>query len=70
MKRLALLTTALTTAVLMMAGTTFADETTRITVEGSKHVTTTPADPVAAPPVVQEKSYLQTEQRSSTVTAE
>jgi hypothetical protein len=70
MKRIALMTTAMTAAVLMMAGTTFADEMTRTTIEGSKHVITTPADPVEAPPLVQEKSYLQTEQRSLTVTSD
>jgi len=70
MKRIAslLMTTAMTTAVLMMTGVTSADEMTRTTIEGSKHVTTTPADPVEVPPSVQERSYQRTEHQSSTMT--
>jgi len=68
MKRIALMITAMTTGVLMMTGGTFADEMIRTTIEGSQHVTTTPADPVAAPPLVQERSYQRTERQSSTVT--
>jgi hypothetical protein len=68
MKRIALMTTVITTAVLMMVGITRADEMTRTTIEASKHVTTTPADPLEAPPAVQERSYQRTEQQSSTIT--
>jgi hypothetical protein len=68
MKRIALMTTAMTAAVLIMAGLTFADEMTRTTIEGRKHVITTPADPVEVSPSVQERSHLQIEQRSSTMT--
>jgi hypothetical protein len=70
MKRIALLITAMTSGVLMMTGGTFADEMTRTTTEGSTHVTTTPADPIIAPPSVQERSYQRTEHQSSTVTSD
>src|ERR1043166_6242550 len=65
MKRLVVMTTVMTTAVLM-ACATFADEVTHSTVE-SNRVTVTPPDPIA-PPAVQERSSVQTEHRSSTMT--
>ena len=67
MKRRVFMTTIITTAVLM-AGATFADEITHSTAE-SNRVTVTPTDPIY-PPSVQEKRSMQTEHRSSTVTAD
>ena len=67
MKCRAIMTTALTTTVLMVTGITFADELTHTIIESRKHVATTLGDPVESPSSIQEKSQLQTEQRSSTM---
>ena len=67
MKRRVFVTTVMTAAVLM-AGATFADESTRSTVERSNRVMVTPTDPIYPPPSVQERSSVQTEHQSSTMT--